>query len=462
MGSLAAQWPPSDARRTGNAEMIDFLNTAPPPSSVSVDPQTELDKSDSRCGAFRTIAIQYAPGQPDPWIQRKLAVFICFGLGVWSFYVVVGRVCTPMIQRRSSTGYSRGIGAGTLVIFVVLWLMFGWSYLKMIMTGPGFAKQHVPSTITPSLFSPPSVDLVPYSTFTQNPGDGVQPSHRHDIGSDALGPDPSEFAPVRNVVADLLQRTISNQPSSSATLPVRSQAEGKKRADWRTIERPVPQIEVGPRWCRFCKINKPDRTHHCRHCGTCILQFDHHCLWIGQCVGWANHKFFIIFNFWAMTFTLFLLIFLCVVTANASTVDGQVIGLLAVSALFALFTSMMLFTHIHLILTGRSTVESFKGRDQHEQESAILQREFGLIGHYSDKRKVLARWKEEWGGSQVDARWRFGSKVAMWRQEMGLSWAGWIFPIGRPLGDGLHFDSNPRFGPNGEWLKRKDWPKGVV
>lgn len=48
----------------------------------------------------------------------------------------------------------------------------------------------------------------------------------------------------------------------------------KEVTDWREVQRPVPRVEIGPRWCRFCQINKPDRTHHCRHCGTCVSQFD--------------------------------------------------------------------------------------------------------------------------------------------------------------------------------------------
>lgn len=68
----------------------------------------------------------------------------------------------------------------------------------------------------------------------------------------------------------------------------------------RYVRRPIPIIEPGPRWCKHCKLIKPDRTHHCRHCGTCVLQFDReperrmpltsdHCVWIGRCVGWKNH-----------------------------------------------------------------------------------------------------------------------------------------------------------------------------
>jgi palmitoyltransferase len=34
-----------------------------------------------------------------------------------------------------------------------------------------------------------------------------------------------------------------------------------------------------------------------------------------------------------------------------------------------------------------------------------------------------------------------------------------LVPIGRPKGDGIKYKSNPRFGPNGEWLQKKDWPE---
>lgn len=86
----------------------------------------------------------------------------------------------------------------------------------------------------------------------------------------------------------------------------------------------------------------------------------------------------------------------------------------------------MLTTHVHLILTGRSTVESFKGRDQMEQEDRILQLEYGYLWHNKEKRKVKRRWKEEWGGTSVDERWKWGTPGELWKEEMGAGWAGWI------------------------------------
>ena len=178
-------------------------------------------------------------------------------------------------------------------------------------------------------FPPPQTDFIPYhapeslgpARRTEGPGPAMVPAAGNvpDLTSNARleaasdDPDPSELAPVGNMLSAALQRvSSSDQPSSSVTLttqdgPSKIESQKGKGAlkDWREIERPVPSVEIGPRWCRFCEINKPDRTHHCRHCGTCVMQFDRtydiltwilsdfcadHCPWIGQCVGFQNHK----------------------------------------------------------------------------------------------------------------------------------------------------------------------------
>lgn len=91
----------------------------------------------------------------------------------------------------------------------------------------------------------------------------------------------SEFAPAINALHTVLSRQDPpDHHSSSGTLtsqtpqPVVAVGAKRKIPEWQTVERPLPYLHRGPRWCRFCQINKPDRTHHCRHCGTCILQFD--------------------------------------------------------------------------------------------------------------------------------------------------------------------------------------------
>ncbi|OCF33821.1 hypothetical protein I316_04533 [Kwoniella heveanensis BCC8398] len=359
------------------------------------------------------------PDTPDWWVSRKAAILIVIGLLCWSFYVIVGRVCTPMFRGNSDYKLGRAAGAGILVGYVTLWLLASWTYLKMILTGPGFAKKVVPQSDKPDTSAYP-----PYPP---------PPQHSAEYNSDdTQEPDPSELAPVANLIGSALYNpdgpSINNHhagPQSDHGAPVTDQGK-KKIRDWQAIPRPVPAVDVHPRWCRFCEIVKPDRTHHCRHCGTCVLQFDHHCLWIGQCVGWANHKFFIIFTFWGTLFCFYLLITLIAISAKSSYTDGQVVGLIAVAALFGLFTFAMNTTHVHLILCAQTTVESFSARDQREAEDRVLQEEYGYFFHNLERRKVRKRWNEEWGGSSLGDRWVSGTRRQLWEQEMGESVLGWF------------------------------------
>ena len=37
--------------------------------------------------------------KPQPWIMRKLAVFMTIGIIAYAWYVYVGQLCVPMIRR---------------------------------------------------------------------------------------------------------------------------------------------------------------------------------------------------------------------------------------------------------------------------------------------------------------------------------------------------------------------------
>lgn len=54
------------------------------------------------------------------------------------------------------------------------------------------------------------------------------------------------------------------------------------------------------RWCKKCENFKPERTHHCKMCNTCVLQMDHHCPWTNNCVGHSNMPHFLRFLAWVM------------------------------------------------------------------------------------------------------------------------------------------------------------------
>lgn len=54
---------------------------------------------------------------PQPWILRKLAVFIVFGILGYTYYVYVVRFCIVMIRKKSSAVGSRAQG-GKLFIYL--------------------------------------------------------------------------------------------------------------------------------------------------------------------------------------------------------------------------------------------------------------------------------------------------------------------------------------------------------
>lgn len=83
-------------------------------------------------------------------------------------------------------------------------------------------------------------------------------------------------------------------------------------------------------------------------------------------------------------------------------------------------------THVSLILAGMTTLESYAGREQIEMENSVLHREFGYVFNDHKKRKVKRRWKDEFGGVEVDQRWAVGSWMDRWKMEMGSKPIGWF------------------------------------
>lgn len=62
-------------------------------------------------------------------------------------------------------------------------------------------------------------------------------------------------------------------------------------------------------WCYQCNMWKPtdNLTHHCSVCNKCVMGRDHHCPHVANCVGAGNYKFFVMFLFWCVVWSIFML-----------------------------------------------------------------------------------------------------------------------------------------------------------
>ncbi len=71
-------------------------------------------------------------------------------------------------------------------------------------------------------------------------------------------------------------------------------------------------------------------------------------------------------------------------------------------------------------------------------------------------------WDNDGGVDEKDGGRRGGRGKGAWRtnmeQALGPSMLLWFVPLGRHPNDGLSFPMNPRFGREGVWRRRNEWP----
>ncbi|KIY48570.1 zf-DHHC-domain-containing protein [Fistulina hepatica ATCC 64428] len=386
--------------------------------------------------------------KPQPWVSRKLVVALTFGIIIYAAYVYIGRFVVPMLQGKADAGGSRGVGIALLIIFVLLWLWVVWAYMRVVVTSPGLAPQHVPRTEThPGYSDFPSV---------------VEPALAHVRGRSYE--EMSEIQPTESTAVTAPRRVIRKARKPPRLPTAREKAEMAKAAYISRIPPSVPVLRPEHRYCNKCKIVKPYRTHHCRACGTCILRYDHHCPWIGQCVGARNYKFFMNFNLAAGVLALFTFAtLLAFIVHNSATMnlDAQEIVVIVLAGMIALFTFSMLFSHTRLILRGQTTLESMQSQMMSEREDATLAQVF-KCWEVGAKHRTRRRWDEEWGVPKTEGNiWWLGSGRREWEDVMGRNWLGWILPIGHSLSDGLQYPVNPRFDVEGRLRPRYYWPNEV-
>uniref|UniRef100_A0A7S0J2K7 Palmitoyltransferase n=1 Tax=Calcidiscus leptoporus TaxID=127549 RepID=A0A7S0J2K7_9EUKA len=187
-------------------------------------------------------------------------------------------------------------------------------------------------------------------------------------------------------------------------------------------------LEVGRqprirRFCKKCRVPKPERTHHCSVCNRCVMKMDHHCPWINNCVGFYNYRYFLLFLLYLAAGCL-LVACSCLLPLYQRNGRGfrlpgthmlLFVFVLCLSILLAL--SLFLFWHTYLVGSNQTTIEFYCNR--------FDAREAAREGHV---------WRNPYN---------LGC-IANYEQVFGMSrhWASWLLPTMRaPPGDGVEFPS---------------------
>ncbi|KAH8112143.1 zf-DHHC-domain-containing protein [Phellopilus nigrolimitatus] len=496
--------------------------------------------------------------KPRPWIERKFIVAVVVGIAGYAWYVYVGRFCVPMIRRDVGAMGGRGMGVAFLVVFCLLGLMFWWTYIKLILTSPGYAKDFVSKTPAPQSNTRPTrarstpsasrmhdhdsddsdewdssdedIGGMPYSEISpgaESSYDERRASIKKDSGIHVgASPLPRPPAPAAYAASSsrrksstnsgqkqsnqLLHKTSDNQDMNAGELdavPPVANVNAAARDPYsfsnpkltplppKTLPNPDANQPGGSgqriddglpppmnsrrpplhpvllpeyRYCFKDGFVKPMRAHHCRTCATCVLMYDHHCPWIGQCVGAHNHKFFVNFLQWSSPWTLWTFATLVALNARKDSdpgfnIDPEQIVIIALSAIFSLFTVVLLAAHIQLIIVNQSSVESLYIHGMKDRERATLGRMLPMwswrANAYRKRNQIRREWDTEWGklGTEGNIWWLENARTN-WEHRMGKSPWGWFLPVGRSEGDGLTYPTNPRFDVDGRWRRRSEWP----
>jgi len=185
--------------------------------------------------------------------------------------------------------------------------------------------------------------------------------------------------------------------------------------EWRARDQPPAEMHErkrgnpsSTRWCRKSGAYKPDRAHYCRVLQRCALRMDHQCPWLGNTIGFANHKFFYLFLFYATSACgisgLSILDFL-VRAAVPQAGSSVLVGAGGLSIVLSSVLGPFLMFHTWLLARNMTTIEFCQALQREQWPGSVYD-----VGIYNNLRSVL------------------GDNPLLW----------WL-PLGGPSGSGVSF-----------------------
>ncbi|KAG6811505.1 hypothetical protein H0H92_007107 [Tricholoma furcatifolium] len=352
-----------------------------------------MKKGQSKCcgvveeAAQRTLQRRAARKQPQPWIVRKLMVGFTGAVMVYSVYVFVGRLCVDMIRRREGAGGSRATGIALLVVFSILWLWMVWAYIKVVITSPGHARDHVPKSDRPPYPEPAS--FLPYDHALEAPRYPPPSRISHDIDTDieSIGGPSYENIPIRPSLSTHTKSKSTSHgggahrahaPHAPSPTPTKPRTANDLNSNGNGGTPGVPQKSEAV----YPRISEPADYLRRRPPVAPILRPEHR---------YCQHD-----------------------------------GIVKPSGLFAVFTVGMVFTHVRLIWSGLTTVESIQGTQMRQREERAMNEVIGYWAFGAKRRKVRS-YDEEWGRIGLEGNiWWLGNGGEEWVSVMGTNVWGWF------------------------------------
>jgi len=175
------------------------------------------------------------------------------------------------------------------------------------------------------------------------------------------------------------------------------------------------------RYCKICKIAKPERSHHCHVCKRCVLKMDHHCPWVSNCVGFHNHRFFVLFLMYLWLGCAYVAIMSFIPFRMSTNMKipwkgsprGVIIFTFVITISICLALGFMLAWQLYLVLSGQTTIEFYYNR--------YMSKSHNNKG-------------ENWE-NPYDLGWRKNFQLFF---GAGKYWFSWLLPFQRPPpGDGI-------------------------